>query len=187
MDWCKKRGTSKTISFWHCGWARFAPTIQSVPITHPAAHYLVHDRGFDLQELAAQYDVRYCQGGWGGDAQAGNRIVIPVRQDGQLMGWQARYIGELEWNAWEPKYKFPRGMKKSRLLYNIDAATGAAVTSEPTAVFARATGVVTSGAVEAIAAEAAGAAFATDAAGGAASGFFGGAGFNESRIFSAAA
>lgn len=97
-------------------------SIADLPASHPAAHYLTQNRGFNLQELAANYDVRYCHSGWGGDSRAGSRIVIPVRQEGQLMGWQARYVGEAEWTAREPKYKFPVGMKKSRLLYNIDAA-----------------------------------------------------------------
>src|SRR5205823_12596693 len=66
------------------------------------------------------------------------------------------------------------------------AATGAAVIAEPVTDFARATGVLNSPFVEAITAAPAVAAF--DALGDvvAAAVFFGGAGLNESRIFSAA-
>lgn len=67
------------------------------------------------------------------------------------------------------------------------AATGAAVTAEPVTDFARATGVLNSPLVEAITAAPAVAAFDALAAGAPASGFFGAAGLNESRIFSAAA
>ena len=66
------------------------------------------------------------------------------------------------------------------------AATGSSVTVEPVVDFARAVGVLSSPFVEAIAAGAAVTAFAGLGAGAPASGFFGGAGLNESRIFSAA-
>ena len=65
-------------------------------------------------------------------------------------------------------------------------ATGSAVTVEPVTDFARATGVLSSPFVEAITAEPAVTALAGLGAGAPASGFFGGAGLNESRIFSAA-
>src|ERR1039457_1757910 len=66
------------------------------------------------------------------------------------------------------------------------AATGSAVTVEPVADFARATGVLSSPFVEAITAEPDVIALTGLGAGAPASGFFGGAGLNESRIFSAA-
>ena len=66
-------------------------------------------------------------------------------------------------------------------------ATGAAVIAEPVTDFARATGVLNSPFVEAITAARAVVVFAALGAGAPASGFFGGAGLNESRIFSAAA
>src|SRR5207244_2881573 len=66
------------------------------------------------------------------------------------------------------------------------AATGAAVIAEPVTDFARATGVLNSPFVEAITAAPAVAAFDALGDGVAAAVFFGGAGLNESRIFSAA-
>src|ERR1700731_1875658 len=66
------------------------------------------------------------------------------------------------------------------------AATGAAVGAEPVADFARATGVLTPPFVEAITAAPAVTALLALGAGAPASGFFGGAGLKESRIFSAA-
>src|SRR5438477_12396570 len=68
----------------------------------------------------------------------------------------------------------------------VAVATGEAVTVEPVTDFARATGVLSSPFVEAITAEPAVTAFAGLGAGAPASGFFGGVGLNESRIFSAA-
>jgi hypothetical protein len=67
------------------------------------------------------------------------------------------------------------------------ATTGAAVTVDPVADFARATGVLNSPLVEAMTAEPAVTVFEAPGAGAPASGFFNGAGLKESRIFSAAA
>src|SRR5436190_20476298 len=64
--------------------------------------------------------------------------------------------------------------------------TGAAVGSDPVADFARAAGVLSSPFVETITGAGAVAVFAALAAGARATGFFGGAGLKESRIFSAA-
>ncbi len=66
------------------------------------------------------------------------------------------------------------------------AVTGAAIAAEPVADFGRAVGVLISPLVEAIAAEGAVTVLVGLEAGGVASGFPGGAGLNESRIFSAA-
>lgn len=66
------------------------------------------------------------------------------------------------------------------------SVTGAAVIVDPTAVFARAVGVLRSAAVDAIGVEPAVTAFAPLGAGAPASIFTGGAGLNESRIFVAA-
>ena len=67
------------------------------------------------------------------------------------------------------------------------ATTDAAISGEPVADFARAAGVLSSPLVEAITGPATVAVFAGLAAGAPESGFFGGAGLKESRIFSAAA
>ena len=66
------------------------------------------------------------------------------------------------------------------------AITGAAVAADPVTDFARATGVSTPLFVEAIAAAGAVTVFVALGAGAPASGFLGGAGLNESRIFPAA-
>src|SRR5437879_5283335 len=67
------------------------------------------------------------------------------------------------------------------------AAIVSAVIVDPTTLFARAVGVLTSAAVDAIGVDPAVTTFSTLGAGAPASGFIGGAGLNESRILLAAA
>src|SRR5436309_1540253 len=58
---------------------------------HPALTYLA-GRGFDPGKLSRMYDVRYCPSStfrW-----ASNRIVIPIYQEGMLVSWQTRHIGD---------------------------------------------------------------------------------------------
>ena len=48
-----------------------------------------------------------------------NRIYIPITANNHLVGWQGRIVGEA---AKAPKYYNSPGMKKSRMLYNLDSA-----------------------------------------------------------------
>jgi hypothetical protein len=96
--------------------------IDKLPDTHPAKDYL-ETRGFDADTLSKQYGLWYC------DfapmyPYASNRIIIPVYRKAKLVGWQARYIGEITWKANDgpPKYWSAPGMPRSKLLYNFDVA-----------------------------------------------------------------
>lgn len=54
---------------------------------------------------------------------ARDRLYIPIKMDGQLVGWQTRYLGELNWKtSGVPKYYGRPGMPKARMLYNFDVA-----------------------------------------------------------------
>lgn len=59
--------------------------------THEAIIY-VEDRLWDPVYLAQQYEVGLCLDSF--YEQARNRIVAPVRLNGVLVGWQARYVGD---------------------------------------------------------------------------------------------
>jgi hypothetical protein len=111
--------------------ARIAPLpgatirIDKLDERHRARLYL-KSRGFDPDKLGRVYKVAYCpKSHW---SLASDRIIIPVIQSGKLRGWQARYIGEINKNTDSskrkppPKYFTMPGMKKSRLLYNLDQA-----------------------------------------------------------------
>jgi hypothetical protein len=79
-------------------------------------------RYFDVAELSRLYHVGYCENSVYDDAQ--DRIIIPAYLDQRLVGWQARYIGELNWKAEgaPPKYFTCPGMKRGSVVYNIDRA-----------------------------------------------------------------
>ena len=94
---------------------------------HHAAKYLI-DRHFDLQELYAEWGVSYAvsvpmrsRG-----AMSQDRIIIPVLSDGVTVGWQARYVGELDWKK-EGIPKYLTYFPKSLAVYGLDAAKDADV------------------------------------------------------------
>jgi hypothetical protein len=90
--------------------------------THPAVAYL-EDRGFDVRELGETWDVTYCKRAEGIYANAGRRIVVPIRFLDLRVGWQARYVGELDWKAaGVTKYYTMAHFKTGQALYNHDLA-----------------------------------------------------------------
>lgn len=94
-------------------------SLQDLPDTHPAVQY-VRSRSFDPRVLAQQFDIGFCVAVDDDSyAMAKNRLYIPIYFEGNLVGWQARTLIS---NFAGPKYIFMRGLAKSRLLYNYDAA-----------------------------------------------------------------
>jgi len=95
-----------------------------------AAAYL-ESRNFNISELSRIWNVQYCPA-YSLLGTAALRIVAPIcqpaswfrptgkRSEVQLAGWQARYAGEPPKDV--PKYIFPPGMQKSRLLYGLPQA-----------------------------------------------------------------
>lgn len=107
----------------------------------PVRVYLL-SRGFDPDELTKKFDVQLCL-----DSRyslARNRLIIPVFSSGKLKGWQARYVGELDWKGpnrreLPPKYfSCPGSNFRSKCIFNFDRmkewATGVIVEG-PTDVF----------------------------------------------------
>jgi hypothetical protein len=88
---------------------------------HPANQYLA-GRFYDPERLGRFYGVGYCPAS--PYYLATHRIIVPVYQNGSLRGWQARYIGDLDWKAEgaPPKWWTCPGMARARLLYNFDNA-----------------------------------------------------------------
>lgn len=93
--------------------------LTDLPPQHSVIQYL-QSRRFDPAYLETAFGVGFC------DPHAAQRfdlvrgrIYIPVVFNGDLVGWQARYVGE---SAYAPKYFNEPGMKKSRILYNYDRA-----------------------------------------------------------------
>lgn len=95
--------------------------LHELPPHHPANAYLA-GRGYDPEKLGRFYGVGYCN--HSPMLLAANRIVVPIYVEGKLKGWQARYIGDMDWHDPNspPKWYFMPRFKKGQTFYNIDAA-----------------------------------------------------------------
>jgi hypothetical protein len=79
-------------------------------------HYL-EGRGFDdVTRLAAEYGLLCCHSG-----QYKDRIIIPLYDDGQLLGWTGRAIQNV---VLAPRY-LSTGPAITETIYNLDQLTGA--------------------------------------------------------------
>src|SRR5262249_38186697 len=76
--------------------------------------------GLNADRIGKVYDVGYCRESKLSIARG--RLIIPVRQDGQLKGWQALRIDTPEEDEPTPRYFTSPGMHRSQLLYNLDRA-----------------------------------------------------------------
>lgn len=91
---------------------------------HPAVVYLGTDRGYDVAYLTEKYGLLYCTNSRYSLAE--DRIIIPVYEKGKLKGWQARYVGELDWKGprrkeLPPKYfSCPGSDFRSRCIYGYE-------------------------------------------------------------------
>ena len=99
-----------------------------------AKQYLI-DRGYDIADLAEEYDIRFLPAGsiWHfGDPESKiekdrenkityeDRILIPIICQGSVVSWQAR-VCDSEYTG-KRKYLFQKGCNKSQYLYNMDKA-----------------------------------------------------------------
>lgn len=96
--------------------------LDELPATHPAVRY-VASRGFDPAGLARDFGVGYCLDATDDCQPALHRLVIPVRLNGRLVGWQARRLDG------KPKFKYftMPGMQTSQVVYNWDTLPAARV------------------------------------------------------------
>lgn len=91
---------------------------------HPAVLYL-EGRGYDVMKLSKLWGISYCADSRYENAR--DRIIIPIRFEDQLVGWQARYIGDsfngTPFNeAGVPKYWTSPGFKRKLVAYNMERA-----------------------------------------------------------------
>jgi len=89
---------------------------------HLACQYL-HSRGFNAADVGRQWGVSYCEGGDPKYGMAQGRLIIPIRMDGEMVGWQARTPYDMDWKASRvPKYYNSPGINKRLMLYGHDRA-----------------------------------------------------------------
>lgn len=94
--------------------------VKDLDASHPANEYLL-SRKFDPTEMSDVWDVSYCPHAPArcDGAMSSNRLIIPVTLKGALIGWQARFLGEIDFKAMKvPKYL--TYFSKSRTLYGLD-------------------------------------------------------------------
>ncbi len=90
--------------------------------TDPVHRYLVSRRHQPVQ-LVKDFDISYCLDAHPEYRMANGRLVIPIKMNNTLVGWQCRYPGDVDWKqARIPKYYNKPGMAKRLMLYNYDTA-----------------------------------------------------------------
>ena len=104
-------------------WPGNVVKLSELPPTHPAISWLVSKRGYDLKQIERSFDVRFCLDSRKYPA-CKNRIIIPIKLRGAMVGWQARVIdvGLRSLSAKVAKYYTMPGLPKSQVLYNWDSA-----------------------------------------------------------------
>jgi hypothetical protein len=96
-------------------------TLDLLSSGHPAVAY-VAERGYDPYKLGRKYGVGFCARAFE-YRQAQGRLIIPIVQDGVLVGWQGRFVGDTDFKRCNvQKYYNLPGMKRSKMLYNWDRA-----------------------------------------------------------------
>ncbi len=96
--------------------------VASLPVQHKAYQYMVGERRYPVEWLR-RYQIGYVQQASRDYPTAYDRIYFPIYMYGQLVGWQCRYIGDLDWKrAQIPKYYSRPHMKRRFMLYNYDQA-----------------------------------------------------------------
>lgn len=116
--------------------------LHALPSTHQAILYL-KNRGFDPNELERMFGVSYCREGKpfaGGLFNTSNTIVLPMYDNGKVIGWQSRLLynpdkltdeeclafgfGRKQNGKFRrpPKYFTSPGLEKGKILFNKDWA-----------------------------------------------------------------
>lgn len=97
-------------------------SMDRVPESDKSVLYL-RSRGLDPKYLAKTFDIGLCLDAFGDYPMAHGRIVIPIVMRGILVGWQCRYVGDVDWKARGiPKYYNLPNMPRRLMLYNFDVA-----------------------------------------------------------------
>lgn len=97
-------------------------TLDRLSPSHKANSFLLC-RGYNPYILGTKFQISYCLEAKDNYPQADDRIVIPIYMNNILVGWQCRYIGDLNWKKTRiSKYYSMPNMPRSLMLYNYDNA-----------------------------------------------------------------
>jgi len=117
-----KKGKQVVASDFTASWPGEVIRVDKLPEDHAARSYL-DSRGFDPDRIGTYYNVHFCHSSdrW----LCKNRLIIPIYQNKKMRGWQARYVGELDWKdpSTPPKYYTCPGTPRAQLLYNLGNAS----------------------------------------------------------------
>lgn len=115
-------GKQVVVSDFTTNWPGEVTRVDNLPVDHVARSYL-NSRGFDPDRIGTYYNVHFCHTSdrW----LCKNRLIIPIYQNKKMRGWQARYVGELDWKdpSTPPKYYTCPGTPRAQLLYNLSNAS----------------------------------------------------------------
>ena len=104
----------------HAEWPGPVIRLDRLPKTHKAYQYIL-GRNFDPEKIGRCWKVHYCVDSI--HYLARSRLIIPIFYEGELKGWQARYVGNLPKDSkWPPKYFTMPGTPRRMLLYNMASA-----------------------------------------------------------------
>lgn len=121
-EWTVNPGSTE-----HTGLSQAQPPGTCIPLldlphAHKARSYMELERRY-TPALIAKHRLSYCVEADPRYFTAGDRVIFPIYFDGQYVGWQARYIGDIDWGAYHiPKFYTLPGFHKRLVLYNYDAA-----------------------------------------------------------------
>lgn len=100
----------------------FTLRLDHIPDNERVIQY-VRSRGFDPVELGEMFGVSYCLDANSQYRMAHGRIIIPVIMRNMTVGWQGRFVGDIDWKAAGiPKYYNLPNMPRRLMLYNFDKA-----------------------------------------------------------------
>jgi hypothetical protein len=96
--------------------------LNDLPPDHEAVRYMLNTRRY-TRDMLERYRIGFCAEASPRYPLALNRIIFPIYFDNQYVGWQSRFIGDVNWNALGiPKYYTLPGFHKRLCLYNYDVA-----------------------------------------------------------------
>jgi len=101
-------------------WPGKVVRVDELDMRHPAVKY-IQSRNFDPKVLGDFYNVHYCEDSWYWLAK--DRLILPIYEYKKMVGWQARFVGEMRPEDKTPKYYTMPGFPRRETVYNLANAS----------------------------------------------------------------